>query len=139
MKLAPIYNKLFSSLTKRIITLNLFALIILLCGIISINQFKEGLIEAKIESLLTQGQIIAGAISTSASISSKISYYYLDENKMESKKRARRKYSDLQIEIIRNIFQTNKTSKKDMCLFLEKNHDIKVSVTTFNKIINGNY
>jgi two-component system, OmpR family, sensor histidine kinase ChvG len=81
VKLAPIYNKLFSSLTKRIITLNLFALIILLCGIISINQFKEGLIEAKIESLLTQGQIIAGAISTSASISSKISYYYLDENK----------------------------------------------------------
>ena len=66
MKLAPIYNKLFSSLTKRIITLNLFALIILLCGIISINQFKEGLIEAKIESLLTQGQIIAGAISTHA-------------------------------------------------------------------------
>ena len=73
MKLAPIYNKLFSSFTRRIITLILFALIILLCGIISINQFKEGLIEAKIESLLTQGQIIAGAISTSASISSKIS------------------------------------------------------------------
>ena len=39
---------------------------------------------------------------------------------MENKKRARRKYSDLQIEIMRNIFQTNKTSKKDMCLFLEK-------------------
>ena len=58
---------------------------------------------------------------------------------MENKKKARRKYSDLQIEIMRTIFQTNKTSKKDMCLFLEKNHDIKVSVTTFNKIINGNY
>jgi len=80
VKSVPIYNKLFSSLTKRIITLNLFALIILLCGILYTNQFKEGLIEAKIESLLTQGQIIAGAISTSASISSKTSYYYLDEN-----------------------------------------------------------
>ena len=43
------------------------------------------------------------------------------------------------IEIMKNIFETNKTSKKDMCLFLEKNHDIKVSVTTFNKIISGNY
>jgi two-component system, OmpR family, sensor histidine kinase ChvG len=80
VKSVPIYNKLFSSLTKRIITLNLFALIILLCGILYTNQFKEGLIEAKIESLLTQGQIIAGAISTSASVSSKISYYYLDED-----------------------------------------------------------
>ncbi|MDB4225413.1 sensor histidine kinase [Hyphomicrobiales bacterium] len=80
MESVPIYNKLFSSLTKRIITLNLFALIILLCGILYTNQFKEGLIEAKIESLLTQGEIIAGAISTSASVSSKISYYYLDED-----------------------------------------------------------
>ena len=113
MKLAPIYNKLFSSLTKRIITLNLFALIILLCGIISTNQFKEGLIEAKIESLLTQGQIIAGAISASASISSKISYYYLDENRKNknSKVIKYRTYQidpDLALPIITKLIDPNK-------------------------------
>jgi DNA mismatch repair protein MutS len=80
---------------------------------------------------------INGYVQTSNGV--KLDYEYLDEKKMENKKKSRRKYSDLQIEIMRNIFQTNKTSKKDMCLFLEKNHDIKVSVTTFNKIINGNY
>ncbi len=32
------------------------------------NQFREGLIDAKIESLLTQGKIIAAAISSSATV-----------------------------------------------------------------------
>jgi DNA mismatch repair protein MutS len=81
--------------------------------------------------------VIDGYVQTSNGV--KLDYHYLDETKMEDKKKSRRKYSDLQIEIMRTIFQTNKTSKKDMCLFLEKNHDIKVSVTTFNKIISGNY
>ena len=59
---------LFSSLTRRILFLNLAALAVLVSGILYMNQFREGLIDAKIESLLTQGKIIAGAISASATI-----------------------------------------------------------------------
>ncbi|WP_455482681.1 stimulus-sensing domain-containing protein [Bartonella sp. B35(2025)] len=58
----------FSSLTRRIVILNLAALGILVTGILYLNQFRDGLIEAKIESLCTQGKIIAGAIAASATI-----------------------------------------------------------------------
>ncbi len=56
----------FTSLTRRIIVLNLAALIVLVSGILLLNQFREGLIDARVSSLLIQGEIIAGAISASA-------------------------------------------------------------------------
>ncbi|MEM9331577.1 MAG: sensor histidine kinase [Pseudomonadota bacterium] len=59
-------DNLFSSLTRRIVFLNMTALAVLLGTILYMNQFREGLIDAKIESLLTQGRIIAGAIAGSA-------------------------------------------------------------------------
>ena len=59
---------LFSSLTRRIMFLNLAALAVLLSSILYLNQFREGLIDARIESLLTQGRIIAGAIAASATV-----------------------------------------------------------------------
>ncbi|ENR02759.1 hypothetical protein H721_02020 [Brucella ovis IntaBari-2006-46-332] len=59
---------LFSSLTRRILFLNLAALAVLVSGILYMNQFREGLIDTKIESLLTQGKIIAAAISASATV-----------------------------------------------------------------------
>lgn len=59
---------LFSSLTRRIVILNFAALGILVVGIMWLNTFREGLIDAKIESLRTQGQIIAGAIAASATV-----------------------------------------------------------------------
>ena len=58
----------FSSLLRRILILNLAALFVLLTGILYMNQFREGLIDARVESLMTQGEIIAGAISASASV-----------------------------------------------------------------------
>ncbi|MCZ2327981.1 sensor histidine kinase [Bartonella sp. F02] len=58
----------FSSLTRRIVILNLAALGVLVTSILYLNQFRDGLIEAKIESLRTQGKIIAGAIAASATI-----------------------------------------------------------------------
>ncbi|MBP1851819.1 two-component system sensor histidine kinase ChvG [Rhizobium halophytocola] len=61
-------NALFSSLTRRIMFFNLAALVVLVGGILYLNQFREGLIDARVESLLTQGEIIAGAISASASV-----------------------------------------------------------------------
>ena len=52
-----------SSLTRRIVVLNLAGLVALLVGFLYLNQFREGLIEARVQSLLTQGEIIAGAIA----------------------------------------------------------------------------
>src|SRR5690606_21610633 len=58
----------FSSLTRRILFLNLAALCVLVVGILYLNQFRDGLIEARVESLMTQGEIIAGAIAASATV-----------------------------------------------------------------------
>ncbi len=58
-----------SSLTRRIVVLNLAGLVTLLVGFLYLNQFREGLIEARVQSLLIQGEIIAGAIASSATVS----------------------------------------------------------------------
>ena len=58
----------FSSLTRRIVVLNLIGLAILVSGILYLNQFRAGLIDAKVQSLLTQGEIIAGALASSAGV-----------------------------------------------------------------------
>ena len=58
----------FGSLTQRIVILNLFGFAMLVSGILFLNQFRAGLIEAKVQSLQTQGEIIASAIGTSAAI-----------------------------------------------------------------------
>ncbi|WP_244471565.1 sensor histidine kinase [Methylobacterium sp. ARG-1] len=57
-----------SSLTRRIVVLNLVGLIALLVGFLYLNQFRQGLIQARIQSLAIQGEIIAGAIAASASV-----------------------------------------------------------------------
>ena len=59
---------LFSSLFQRIIFLNLAGLIVLVSGILFLNQFRDSLIEARVESLLTQGEIISGAIAARATV-----------------------------------------------------------------------
>ncbi|MCC0044026.1 MAG: sensor histidine kinase [Brucellaceae bacterium] len=58
----------FSSLTRRILFLNLAALGVLVVGILYLNQFRDGLIDARVESLMTQGEIIAGAVAASATV-----------------------------------------------------------------------
>ncbi len=58
----------FSSLTRRILFLNLAGLAVLVAGILYLNTFRDGLIDARVESLMTQGEIIAGAIATSATV-----------------------------------------------------------------------
>ncbi|WP_210496152.1 sensor histidine kinase [Microvirga antarctica] len=57
-----------SSLTRRIVVLNLAGLVALLVGFLYLNQFRQGLIEARVLSLVTQGDIIAGAIASSATV-----------------------------------------------------------------------
>src|SRR6516165_5737499 len=58
----------FSSLTRRIIFLNVTGLLALMVGILYLSQFRAGLIDARKESLLVQGEIIASAISASAAV-----------------------------------------------------------------------
>lgn len=58
----------FGSVTRRIVILNLFGLAILVSGILFLNQFRAGLIDAKVQSLQTQGEIIAEAIASAAAI-----------------------------------------------------------------------
>ena len=58
----------FSSLTRRIVSLNLAGLVALVASILYLSQFREGLIDARAQSLLVQGEIIAGAIAASATV-----------------------------------------------------------------------
>lgn len=56
----------FSSLARRIVAFNVAALFVLLSGILYLNQFREGLIDARRQSLLVQAEIIANAIGQGA-------------------------------------------------------------------------
>jgi two-component system sensor histidine kinase ChvG len=56
----------FSSLTRRIVAFNVAAIFVLLSGILYLNQFREGLIDARRQSLLVQAEIIANAIGQGA-------------------------------------------------------------------------
>src|SRR5262245_19172209 len=58
----------FSGLTRRIVVLNLAGLVVLLVGMLFLNQFRAGLIDARVQSLLVQGEIIAAAIASSATV-----------------------------------------------------------------------
>ena len=59
-------NRGFSSITRRIVFLNLAGLIALVAGILYLSEYRANLVDARVQSLLTQGEIIAGAIAASA-------------------------------------------------------------------------
>ena len=63
---------IFANLTRRIIVLNLVALAVLVSGILYLNQWRAGLIDAKVQSLRVQGEIIAAAIAASATVDSDV-------------------------------------------------------------------
>ncbi len=54
------------SLTARIALINILGLVILAIGILYFNQYRQSLINARVQSLMVQGQIIAAAIAGSA-------------------------------------------------------------------------
>lgn len=62
----------FSSLTHRIVYLNMAALIALVFGILYLNQWRAGLIDARVQSLRIQGEIISAAIAASATVDSDV-------------------------------------------------------------------
>ena len=55
-----------SSLTRRIVVLNLGGLVVLVVGFLLLDQFRADLIQARVQSLTIQADIIAAAISASA-------------------------------------------------------------------------
>src|SRR5579863_7221389 len=57
-----------SSLTRRILVLNLGGLLVLVVGFLYLNQFRADIIDARVQSLQTQGEIIAAAIAASATV-----------------------------------------------------------------------
>lgn len=57
-----------SSLTRRIVSLNLGGLVVLVVGFLLLNHFRADIIEARQLSLTTQADIIAAAISASAAV-----------------------------------------------------------------------
>ena len=61
-------SRFSSSLTRRIVFLNMGGLVALLLGFLYLNQFRAGLIDARVQSLQTQGEIIAAAIAASATV-----------------------------------------------------------------------
>src|SRR5580693_148505 len=61
-------SRFSSSLTRRIVVLNLGGLLVLVVGFLFFNQFRADIIAARVQSLRTQGEIIAAAIAASAAV-----------------------------------------------------------------------
>jgi len=72
----------FSSLTRRIVVLNLAGLVALVSGILYLNQFRAGLIDARVQSLTIQGEIMAAAIAASSASSSESDPLWVDPDKL---------------------------------------------------------
>ena len=63
-----VLRRISSSLTRRIILLNVAGLVAMLLGFLWLTQTRESVIDARVQSLATQAEIIAAAIAGSASV-----------------------------------------------------------------------
>jgi two-component system sensor histidine kinase ChvG len=63
-----IASRFSSSLTRRIVVLNLGGLFVLVIAFLLLNQFRADIIDARTQSLKTQAGIIAAAIAASAAV-----------------------------------------------------------------------
>ena len=80
---------------------------------------------------------INGYVQTSNGI--KLDYHYIDKTQYIMKKNNNRKLSEEQITIINELYKGVKITQKNALIYLEKNHNIKISTTTYNKVIKGKY
>jgi len=62
----PRWRARLSPLMRRILAVNLIALLILFGGILYLTEFRENLVERRLDRLLMEARIIAGAIGESA-------------------------------------------------------------------------
>lgn len=60
------YRKLVSPLTRRILLVNALPLVLLVAGILYIDRYQDGLLDAEAAALTTQAQVFAGAIAETA-------------------------------------------------------------------------
>ena len=58
--------RLFSPLTRRILTVNILPLAILVIGVLYLDEYRDGLVEADLAALETQAEIFAGALGEGA-------------------------------------------------------------------------
>ncbi|MDA1097414.1 MAG: sensor histidine kinase [Proteobacteria bacterium] len=63
---APERHRRFSTLTLRILAPNVLALGVLVGGIFYLDQYRDGLLDAKIAAMQSQAEVIAGALGESA-------------------------------------------------------------------------
>ncbi|HXF88584.1 MAG TPA: sensor histidine kinase [Xanthobacteraceae bacterium] len=68
----------FSSLTRRIVIVMVAGLVLLVVGILQLSQFRAGLIDARVQSLEVQGEIIANAIASAAAADSDYTFFDLE-------------------------------------------------------------
>jgi two-component system sensor histidine kinase ChvG len=61
-------SRFSSSLTRRILVLNLGGLLVLVVSFLYLNQFRADIIDARVQSLQTQGENIAALIAASAAV-----------------------------------------------------------------------
>ena len=55
-----------SSITRRILAINVFALAVLVIGLLYVGQYRQELIESEISSLMTQAEMFAAALGEAA-------------------------------------------------------------------------
>lgn len=113
----------------------------------NINNIIDGHIQKDIKSNLVplckechdkvhnKGIEINGFIQTSDGI--ELDFKYLTGEELKEKVKNRKKYSDSDLKIIGEM--SRQLSKKMVCNILEKEHNIKISYGTLNKIWMGNY
>lgn len=70
-----------------------------------------------------------------------LNHELLDKNseKYQEKHAKRKKLSDEQIEIIKELVSNHKLTQEQACLYLKKNHDIDISKGTLSKVIRNKY
>ena len=84
------------------------------------------------------GLEIKGYIQTSNGI--KLDYNFITADKLNEKKKGNKKLTDEQIDIIITLKKTNQKLKhKDALIYLEKNYNIKISISTYIKVIKEKY
>lgn len=63
-----IWHRVSSTVARRIVLLNLGGLLALLIGFLWLNQTRDSVIDARVQSLYTQAEIIAAAVAASAAV-----------------------------------------------------------------------
>ena len=70
-----------------------------------------------------------------------LNHEILDKNseKYQEKHAKRKKLSDEQIEIIKELVSNHKLTQEQACLYLKKNHNIEISKGTLSKVVRNKY